>query len=281
MFYILATTILICASVYFWISKPNTNKITYNRRKKNIELFKEEEKNINSNKGLSKESTELLLQERELNLLQDVPKTNKLGIELGKDLTFTPILLSIFSFVSILLIYFMPVSLGSFSDLKTHKIIYGFFEANKDERETKRSNLVKELDSFLKRKESTASELYLLSLKFKDIGEFSLNSRLLKQLIREYSDEIPSDIYSEYVQSLFFQEGMKFSPLVTEALNQALSKSSENPIALTLKGIQYFQEEDNILAKSTWEKAIEKTDNEEEKRAIKAAIDAIDTVKNQ
>ena len=74
---------------------------------------------------------------------------------------------------------------------------------------------------------------------------------------------------------------MKFSPLVTEALNQALSKSSENPIALTLKGIQYFQEEDNILAKSTWEKAIEKTDNEEEKRAIKAAIDAIDTVKNQ
>ena len=281
MFYILATTILICASVYFWISKPNTNKITYNRRKKNIELFKEEEKNINSNKGLSKESTELLLQERELNLLQDVPKTNKLGIELEKDLTFTPILLSIFSFVSILLIYFMPVSLGSFSDLKTHKIIYGFFEANKDERETKRSNLVKELDSFLKRKESTASELYLLSLKFKDIGEFSLNSRLLKQLIREYSDEIPSDIYSEYVQSLFFQEGMKFSPLVTEALNQALSKSSENPIALTLKGIQYFQEEDNILAKSTWEKAIEKTDNEEEKRAIKAAIDAIDTVKNQ
>ena len=281
MFYILATTILICASVYFWISKPNTNKITYNRRKKNIELFKEEEKNINSNKGLSKESTELLLQERELNLLQDIPKTNKLGIELGKDLTFTPILLSIFSFVSILLIYFMPVSLGSFSDLKTHKIIYGFFEANKDERETKRSNLVKELDSFLKRKESTASELYLLSLKFKDIGEFSLNSRLLKQLIREYSDEIPSDIYSEYVQSLFFQEGMKFSPLVTEALNQALSKSSENPIALTLKGIQYFQEEDNILAKSTWEKAIEKTDNEEEKRAIKAAIDAIDTVKNQ
>ena len=281
MFYILATTILICASVYFWISKPNTNKITYNRRKKNIELFKEEEKNINSNKGLSKESTELLLQERELNLLQDVPKTNKLGIELGKDLTFTPILLSIFSFVSILLIYFMPLSLGSFSDLKTHKIIYGFFEANKDERETKRSKLVKELDSFLKRKESTASELYLLSLKFKDIGEFSLNSRLLKQLIREYSDEIPSDIYSEYVQSLFFQEGMKFSPLVTEALNQALSKSSENPIALTLKGIQYFQEEDNILAKSTWEKAIEKTDNEEEKRAIKAAIDAIDTVKNQ
>ena len=281
MFYILATTILICASVYFWISKPNSNKITYNRRKKNIELFKEEEKNINSNKDLSKESSELLLQERELNLLQDVPKTNKLGIELRKDLTFTPILLSIFSFVSILLIYFMPVSLGSLNDLKTHKIIYGFFEANKDEREIKRSKLVEELDSFLKRKESTASELYFLSLKFKDIEEFSLNSRLLKQLIREYSDEIPSDIYSEYAQSLFFQEGMKFSPLVTEALNQALSKSSENPIALALKGIQYFQEEDNILAKSTWEKAIEKTDNEEEKRAIKAAIDAIDTVKNQ
>ena len=74
---------------------------------------------------------------------------------------------------------------------------------------------------------------------------------------------------------------MKFSPLVIEALNQALSKSSENPIALTLKGIQYFQEGDNILAKSTWEKAIEKTVNEEEKRSIKSAIDTIDAMKNQ
>tara|TARA_B100001167_G_C16704783_1_gene273459 strand:- start:333 stop:848 length:516 start_codon:yes stop_codon:yes gene_type:complete len=171
--------------------------------------------------------------------------------------------------------------MGSLKDLQTYQSINGFFEANKDEREIKRSKIVEDLDSFLKRKESTASELYFLSLKFKDIQEFSLNSRLLKQLIREYSDEIPSDIYSEYAQSLFFQEGMKFSPLVIEALNQALSKSSENPIALTLKGIQYFQEGDNILAKSTWEKAIEKTVNEEEKRSIKSAIDTIDAMKNQ
>tara|TARA_B100001179_G_scaffold170531_1_gene126068 strand:+ start:130 stop:975 length:846 start_codon:yes stop_codon:yes gene_type:complete len=281
MFYLLGLTILMSLAIYVGTSFYISNRSAYDRREENVELFKKEKENLKLNKSLPQESLGLLVDEREQILLQDVPKERDLIVLTKKDSLIRPIIFSFFSFLSICGIYFQPLSMGSLKDLQTYQSINGFFEANKDEREIKRSKIVEDLDSFLKRKESTASELYFLSLKFKDIQEFSLNSRLLKQLIREYSDEIPSDIYSEYAQSLFFQEGMKFSPLVIEALNQALSKSSENPIALTLKGIQYFQEGDNILAKSTWEKAIEKTVNEEEKRSIKSAIDTIDAMKNQ
>jgi len=281
MFYLLGLTILMSLAIYVGTSFYISNRSAYDRREENVELFKKEKENLKLNKSLPQESLSLLVDEREQILLQDVPKERDLIVLTKKDSLIRPIIFSFFSFLSICGIYFQPLSMGSLKDLQTYQSINGFFEANKDEREIKRSKIVEDLDSFLKRKESTASELYFLSLKFKDIQEFSLNSRLLKQLIREYSDEIPSDIYSEYAQSLFFQEGMKFSPLVIEALNQALSKSSENPIALTLKGIQYFQEGDNILAKSTWEKAIEKTVNEEEKRSIKSAIDTIDAMKNQ
>ena len=281
MFYLLGLTILMSLAIYVGTSFYISNRSAYDRREENVELFKKEKENLKLNKNLPQESLSLLVDEREQILLQDVPKERDLIVLTKKDSLIRPIIFSFFSFLSICGIYFQPLSMGSLKDLQTYQSINGFFEANKDEREIKRSKIVEDLDSFLKRKESTASELYFLSLKFKDIQEFSLNSRLLKQLIREYSDEIPSDIYSEYAQSLFFQEGMKFSPLVIEALNQALSKSSENPIALTLKGIQYFQEGDNILAKSTWEKAIEKTVNEEEKRSIKSAIDTIDAMKNQ
>ena len=281
MLYLLGLTILMSLAIYVGTSFYISNRSAYDRREENVELFKKEKENLKLNKSLPQESLSLLVDEREQILLQDVPKERDLIVLTKKDSLVRPIIFSFFSFLSICGIYFQPLSMGSLKDLQTYQSINGFFEANKDEREIKRSKIVEDLDSFLKRKESTASELYFLSLKFKDIQEFSLNSRLLKQLIREYSDEIPSDIYSEYAQSLFFQEGMKFSPLVIEALNQALSKSSENPIALTLKGIQYFQEGDNILAKSTWEKAIEKTVNEEEKRSIKSAIDTIDAMKNQ
>ena len=281
MLYLLGLTILMSLAIYVGTSFYISNRSAYDRREENVELFKKEKENLKLNKSLPQESLSLLVDEREQILLQDVPKERDLIVLTKKDSLIRPIIFSFFSFLSICGIYFQPLSMGSLKDLQTYQSINGFFEANKDEREIKRSKIVEDLDSFLKRKESTASELYFLSLKFKDIQEFSLNSRLLKQLIREYSDEIPSDIYSEYAQSLFFQEGMKFSPLVIEALNQALSKSSENPIALTLKGIQYFQEGDNILAKSTWEKAIEKTVNEEEKRSIKSAIDTIDAMKNQ
>ena len=280
MSYILVTTILIGLGVYIATTFFVKQKTFYDRRIKNIELYREEEENLNSNKNLSDESLTLLIKEREQNLLQDVPRDKELAILMDRNPFFLPIILAICSCLVIGSIYFQPISLGSLNDLRTHDIIYGFLESDKEERNEKRDALNTELEALIKEL-STASELYYLSNKFREIDEFLFSSLLLAELINEYKEEIPTFIYSEYAQALFFKEGSVFSEVVNNALNDALKKSPTNPTALTLKGIKYFEAGDISLAKISWSEAIKYSNNEAEKRSIQAAIDSIKSIKNQ
>ena len=280
MSYILVTTILIGLGVYIATTFFVKQKTFYDRRIKNIELYREEEENLNSNKNLSDESLTLLIKEREQNLLQDVPREKELAISMDRKTFFLPIILAICSCLVICSIYFQPISLGSLNDLRTHDIIYGFLESDKEERNEKRDALNTELEALIKEL-STASELYYLSNKFREIDEFLFSSLLLAELINEYKEEIPTFIYSEYAQALFFKEGSIFSEVVNNALNDALKKSPTNPTALTLKGIKYFEAGDISLAKNSWTEAIKYTNSEAEKRSIQAAIDSIKSIKNQ
>ena len=61
----------------------------------------------------------------------------------------------------------------------------------------------------------------------------------------------------------------------------ALKKSPVNPIALTLKGVKYFQAGETDLALSSWEKAKENTKDKNEKASIQEAINTIKSMKNQ
>ena len=119
---------------------------------------------------------------------------------------FPPILLSLFTFLVICIVYFQPISLGSLYDLKSHNIIYGFLDAQNEERSIKRNVVVYELQTFIDSGKSTASELYFLSNKFVEINEFLLSSLLLEKLVTEYDKEIPLDLYSEYAQVLFLKK---------------------------------------------------------------------------
>jgi len=222
----------------------------------------------------------LLIKEREQNLLQDVPREKELAISMDRNPFFLPIILAICSCLVICSIYFQPISLGSLNDLRTHDIIYGFLESDKEERNEKRDALNTELEVLIKEL-STASELYYLSNKFREIDEFLFLSLLLAELINEYKEEIPTFIYSEYAQALFFKEGRIFSEVVNNALNDALTKSPTNPTALTLKGIKYFEAGDISLAKISWSEAIKYSNNEAEKRSIQAGIDSLKSIKNQ
>ena len=280
MSYILVTTILIGLGVYIATTFFVKQKTFYDRRIKNIELYREEEENLNSNKNLSDESLTLLIKEREQSLLQDVPRDKELAILMDRNPFFLPIILAIGSCLVIYSIYFQPISLGSLNDLRTHDIIYGFLESDKEERNEKRDALNTELEALIKEL-STASELYYLSNKFREIDEFLFSSLLLAELINEYKEEIPTFIYSEYAQALFFKEGSIFSEVVNNALNDALKKSPTNPTALTLKGIKYFKAGDISLATISWSEAIKYSNNEAEKRSIQAAIDSIKSIKNQ
>ena len=280
MFYIVGTAFLIGVSVYITTTFFVDKKSFYDRRLKNIELFKEEEENLKSIKNLSNESLTLLIREREQNLLQDVPREKELATSMYRNPLILPILLALCSCLVIFAIYFQPISLGSLNDLRTHDIIYGFLESDKEERNEKRDALNTELEVLIKEL-STASELYYLSNKFREIDEFLFLSLLLAELINEYKEEIPTFIYSEYAQALFFKEGRIFSEVVNNALNDALTKSPTNPTALTLKGIKYFEAGDISLAKISWSEAIKYSNNEAEKRSIKAGIDSLKSIKNQ
>ena len=281
MFYLLLTITLISLIIFTIVSFYPTNRSAYDRREQNIELFKAEKKNLELNPNLSQESINLLVNEREQILLQDVPKEKELVVLTQKKAVFKPVFISVVTFLAISVIYFQPLSLGSLDDLQTRQAIYDFIAADLKTRDTERESVIQELNSFVNKTETTASEIYSLSNEFRDINEFLISSLLLKSLISKFSDEIPAAIFAEYAQILFFKEKNIFSEEVDTALQIALKKSPVNAIALTLKGIKYFQEGETDLALNSWEKAKENTKYESEKASIQEAINTIKSMKNQ
>ena len=281
MFYLLAIIIFISLLIYLGIAFSLSNKPTHDRREENVELFKEEKKNLELSKNLSQESLNLLVNEREQILLQDVPEEKELVIVMQKEAYFRPLIFSTFTFLAICGIYFQPLSMGSLNNLQTHQSIYGFISADLEAKEKKRESVIQEINNFISRKETTASEIYFLSNNFRDINEFLISSILFKSLIERFPDEIPLSIFGEYAQILFFRDKQVFSQDVDIALKIALEKSSLDPIALTLKGIKHFNEGETNLALISWEKAKENTNDEEEKSTIQEAINTIKSMKNQ
>ena len=281
MYYLFLIITLISLIIYSVVSFFPSNRSAYDRREQNVELFKAEKKNLELSRNLSHEAINLLVSEREQILLQDVPKEKEL-IALSKKNTFLkPLFFSVVTFLAISGIYFQPLSLGSLNDFKTHQSIYNFISADLKTRETMRESVIQELDNFLNETETTAPEIYFLANSFRDISEFQIASLLLKNLIGKYSDEIPEDIFAEYAQILFFKEKNIFSREVDTALQTALEKSPDNPIALTLEGIKYFQAEEADLALVSWEKAKKNTNDQSEKESIQEAINTIKSMKNQ
>ena len=281
MFYLLLAITFISLIIYSIVSFYPSNRSAYDRREQNIELFKAEKKNLELNSNLSQESINLLINEREQILLQDVPKEKELVVLTQKKAVLKPMFISVVTFLVISLIYFQPLSLGSLDDLQTHQAIYGFISADLKTRDEERESVIQELNSFVNKTETTASEIYSLSNEFRDINEFLISSLLLKSLISKFSDEIPAAIFAEYAQILFFKEKNIFSEEVDTALQIALKKSAVNAIALTLKGIKYFQAGETDLALNSWEKAKENTKHESEKASIQEAINTIKSMKNQ
>ena len=281
MFYLLLVITFISLIIYSIVSFYPLNRSAYDRREHNVELFKTEKKNLELSTGLSQESINLLVNEREQILLQEVPKEKKLVVLTQKKAVLEPLFFSVITFLAISVIYFQPLSLGSLDDLQTHQAIYGFISADFKTRDRERESIIQELNSFVNKTETTASEIYFLSNRFRDINEFLISSMLLKSLIGKFSDEIPTDIFAEYAQVLFFKEKNIFSEEVDTALQIALKKSPVNPIALTLKGVKYFQAGETDLALSSWEKAKENTKEESEKASIQEAINTIKSMKNQ
>ena len=281
MFYLLLVITFISLIIYSIVSFYPLNRSAYDRREQNVELFKAEKKNLELSANLSQESINLLVNEREQILLQDAPKEKELLVLTQKKAVLKPLFISVITFLAITVIYFQPLSLGSLGDLQTHQSIYGFISADLKTRDADRESVIQELNSFVNKTETTASEIYFLSNRFKEINEFLISSLLLKSLIGKFSDEIPTGIFAEYAQVLFFKEKTIFSEEVDTALQIALEKSPDDPNALALKGIKYYQEQEIDLALNSLQKAKENYKDESEKVSIQELINTIKSMKNQ
>ena len=278
MTYILLTISCITIIFYLFISGYIRRNLEFDRRQENINIFKKEKSHLNADDSLSKELLDLLIKEREQSLLQDLPKERVVNsLSDNKNLSGS-FLLSIFLIISMSMIYFQPIGLGSIDKFETHKELYAFLDGDINHRALKRKEFIIEVENLLDKKLLSASEVYFLSRKFRDIKEFDFSAVLLGELVIEYKNEIPSNVYGEYAQSVFFKEKEQFSEETIKALNLALTEAPKDPLVLTLEGVKYFRTGNLELARSSWEEAKGYLKTEEEKAVLQIGIDRL---KNQ
>ena len=162
MIYILLTISCITIIFYIFISRFVQGNLEFDRRQENINLFKKEKNHLKGDSSLSKELLDLLVREREQSLLQDVPKGRVLNsLSDNKNLSGS-FLLSIFMIISMSMIYFQPIGLGSIDKFEIHKELYAFLDGDINHRALKRKEFFIEVKNLLDKKLLSASEIYFL-----------------------------------------------------------------------------------------------------------------------
>jgi cytochrome c-type biogenesis protein CcmH len=82
-----------------------------------------------------------------------------------------------------------------------------------------------------------------------------------------------SDLLSEYAQALYFSENRKFTKEVKSIINKTIKLNPNNPVALGLNGIDYFEQGLYRLAIISWENALKVTKkNTPEANALNTSI---------
>ncbi len=282
MLVIFITSILIALGLYLVFSFSN-GKTKSNRKLDNLSLFDSESEVISDMEGLEKITKNKLKDEREILFLQDVPEEliseQSENFE-GRRKTFS-IVLSITGLFMILSIYFYPLELGSYSLLEDAEVFESFLNGNKDERTKDKESFKNRYLDYMVKNQEKSNHIYALAISLKNLEEFNLSRLAYQSLFINHQDELSGEILAEYTQVLYFSEGRKFTERATEILALALLKNPDNPIALTLKGLQYLGERNLDQTVIQWTKAVSLITDEREKEELKIAIKALNNRKNQ
>lgn len=282
MLVIFITSILIALGLYLVFSFSN-GKTKSNRKLDNLSLFDSESEVISDMEGLEKITKNKLKDEREILFLQDVPEEliseQSENFE-GRRKTFS-IVLSITGLFMILSIYFYPLELGSYSLLEDAEVFESFLNGNKEERAKDKESFKNRYLDYMVKNQEKSNHIYALAISLKNLEEFNLSRLAYQSLFINHQDELSGEILAEYTQVLYFSEGRKFTEQTKEMLALALLKNPDNPIALTLKGLQYLGERNLDQTVIQWTKAVSLITNEREKEELKIAIKALNNRKNQ
>ena len=124
--------------------------------------------------------------------------------------------------------------------------------------EEPRRELMKEIQSSLKKKPDNGEMWYLLGSVASQVGDFEESVRAFRHLKTVYPDA--AAIHAELAQSLFLRAGNTVTPEVRENTAIALELDASLPTALGLSGIDAFQSGQYEQAIVLWEQAVKQLD---------------------
>ena len=278
--FITSTLIAICLYVVFSFSNGENKN---NRKQDNLSLFDSESKVISGLEGLEEITKNKLKDEREILFLQDVQE--ELNVEQRENFKerrkVFSLALGIAGMFMTLCIYFYPVELGSYSLLKDTEIFESFLNGSKDERVERKELFKNTYSDYIVKNQEKSNNIYALAISLKNLEEFDLSRMAYQSLFINHKDDLSGDIFAEYTQVLYFSEGRRFTEQTKELLDLTLLKAPDNPVALTLKGLQYLGEKNLDQTIIQWSKAASFITNEREKEELKIAIKALNNRKNQ
>ena len=278
--FITSTLIAICLYIVFSFSNGENKN---NRKQDNLSLFDSESKVISGLEGLEEITKNKLKDEREILFLQDVQE--ELNVEQRENFKerrkVFSLALGIAGMFMTLCIYFYPVELGSYSLLKDTEIFESFLNGSKDERVERKELFKNTYSDYIVKNQEKSNNIYALAISLKNLEEFDLSRMAYQSLFINHKDDLSGDIFTEYTQVLYFSEGRRFTEQTKELLDLTLLKAPDNPVALTLKGLQYLGEKNLDQTIIQWSKAASFITNEREKEELKIAIKALNNRKNQ
>ena len=278
--FITSTLIAICLYIVFSFSNGENKN---NRKQDNLSLFDSESKVISGLEGLEEITKNKLKDEREILFLQDVQE--ELNVEQRENFKerrkVFSLALGIAGMFMTLCIYFYPVELGSYSLLKDTEIFESFLNGSKDERVERKELFKNTYSDYIVKNQEKSNNIYALAISLKNLEEFDLSRMAYQSLFINHKDDLSGDIFAEYTQDLYFSEGRRFTEQTKELLDLTLLKAPDNPVALTLKGLQYLGEKNLDQTIIQWSKAASFITNEREKEELKIAIKALNNRKNQ
>jgi len=278
--FITSTLIAICLYIVFSFSNGENKN---NRKQDNLSLFDSESKVISGLEGLEEITKNKLKDEREILFLQDVQE--ELNVEQRENFKerrkVFSLALGIAGMFMTLCIYFYPVELGSYSLIKDTEIFESFLNGSKDERVERKELFKNTYSDYIVKNQEKSNNIYALAISLKNLEEFDLSRMAYQSLFINHKDDLSGDIFAEYTQVLYFSEGRRFTEQTKELLDLTLLKAPDNPVALTLKGLQYLGEKNLDQTIIQWSKAASFITNEREKEELKIAIKALNNRKNQ
>tara|TARA_B110000116_G_scaffold83149_1_gene72466 strand:- start:642 stop:1490 length:849 start_codon:yes stop_codon:yes gene_type:complete len=278
--FITSTLIAICLYIVFSFSNGENKN---NRKQDNLSLFDSESKVISGLEGLEEITKNKLKDEREILFLQDVQE--ELNVEQRENFKerrkVFSLALGIAGMFMTLCTYFYPVELGSYSLLKDTEIFESFLNGSKDERVERKELFKNTYSDYIVKNQEKSNNIYALAISLKNLEEFDLSRMAYQSLFINHKDDLSGDIFAEYTQVLYFSEGRRFTEQTKELLDLTLLKAPDNPVALTLKGLQYLGEKNLDQTIIQWSKAASFITNEREKEELKIAIKALNNRKNQ